>query len=213
MTPFIVSLTGPSCAGKTTLEKRLKEEGFVQVISHTTREPRAGEENGKAYHFIDKSEFKRLRDTGFFVETVHFNNNFYGVSAQEIERVAAEDKPIVVIVEPEGLLQIREYCHLHSWNLHSVFIDNPGEVIARRFLERMLGDFSLAIGKGGEAAKSVIETYSKRLGVMLKDECHWAEDVGPVCDTWLTNFNESNIDAVVEDLAQQAYDPSKFLLR
>lgn len=212
MTPYIVTLTGPSCAGKTTLEKRLKEEGFVQVISHTTREPRAGEENGKAYYFTDKSEFKRLRDTGFFVESVHFNGNYYGVSAQEIQRVADEGKPIVVIVEPEGLLQVREYCFNHGWNRHSVFIDNPGEVIARRFLERMLADFSMAIGKGGSAASGVIDTYSKRLGVMLKDECHWAEDVGPVCDTWLTNFDEKNIEAVVEDLASQAFDPSKFLM-
>lgn len=205
MTPFIVSLTGPSCAGKTTLEKRLKEEGFVQVISHTTREPRAGEENGKAYHFIDKSEFKRLEATDFFVESVHFNGNYYGVSAQEVQRVAETGAPIVVIVEPEGLKQIRNYCLIHDWNLHSVFIDNPGEVIARRFLERMLADFSMAIGKGGDAAQGVMDTYGKRLGVMLKDECWWEDDVGPLCDTWLTSFNEANIDAVVQDLCDQAY--------
>lgn len=204
MTPFIVTLTGPSCAGKTTLEKRLNETGFARVISHTTRQPRAGEENGTSYYFIDKSEFKRLEATGFFVESVHFNGNYYGVSAQEIQRVADMGKPIVVIVEPEGLKQIRAYCHQRGWNIFSVFIDNPGEVIARRFLERMLGDFSMSIGKGGEAAKGVIETYSKRLGVMIKDECWWGEDVGPLCDLWLHEFDERHTENVVEQIGRLA---------
>jgi guanylate kinase len=205
MIPFILTLTGPSCAGKTTLEKRLKTEGFAQVISHTTREPRAGEEDGKAYYFVDKSEFKRLNATDFFIECVEFNGNYYGVSAKEVQRVAEQRKPIVVIVEPEGLIQVRDYCRQKGWNIYSVFIDNPGDVIAHRFLERMLGDFSSAIAAG--TADKVIDTYSKRLGIMLKDECYWAEDNGPVCDLWLQEFNERNIDktvAYLNAIAEQA---------
>jgi guanylate kinase len=202
-TPFIVTLTGPSCAGKSTLEARLKEVGFEAVISTTTRPPRAGEINGKSYHFIDKSEFKRLEATGFFVETVKFNGNYYGVSAQEIQRVADQGKPIVVIVEPEGWKQVRAYCRAHSWEIFSVFIDNPGEVIAKRFIERMHADLKLAdLG----TANGVIDTYSKRLGVMLKDECWWGEDMGTACELWLHNFDESNIEDVVTDIGRRAVD-------
>lgn len=204
MTPFIVTLTGPSCAGKTTLEKRLKEAGFVQVISHTTRSPRAGEENGKAYYFIDKSEFKRLEAVGFFVESVYFNGNYYGVSAQEIKRVAEEGKPIVVIVEPKGLKQIKAYCNLHGWNLFSVFIDNPGDVIAKRFLDRMFRDYEENMTPAGYV--KTLETYSKRLGVMLKDECWWGEDVGPMCDEWLHKFDESNLESTVEKIGRKAVE-------
>ena len=198
MTPFIVSLTGPSCAGKTTLERRLKDEGFVQVISHTTRTPRAGEENGKAYYFIDKSEFKRLETTGFFVESVYFNGNYYGVSAKEIQRVADEGKPIVVIVEPEGLKQIKAYCNLHDWDLFSVFIDNPGEVIAERFLERALSDIMQA-----EDCDTATAIYAKRLGVMLKKECWWAEDVGPAADLWLHKFDEFNMEDTIHKIVEK----------
>lgn len=202
MTPFIVTLTGPSCAGKTTLEKRLKEVGFVQVISHTTRTPRAGEEDGKAYYFIDKSEFKRLEAVGFFVESVYFNGNYYGVSSKEIKRVADEGKPIVVIVEPEGLKQIKAYCNLHGWNLFSVFIDNPGDVIAKRFLDRMFRDYEENPTPGGFV--KTLETYSKRMGVMMQNERYWAEDVGPMCDLWLHKFDESNFDATVEQIGREA---------
>lgn len=199
MTPFIVSLTGPSCAGKTTLEQRLKnDEGFAQVISHTTRTPRAGEENGKSYYFIDKSEFKRLEATGFFVESVYFNGNYYGVSAKEIQRVADTGKPIVVIVEPEGLKQIKAYCNLHDWDLYSVFIDNPGEVIAERFLERAMSDVMQA-----EDCDEAIGIYAKRLGVMLKNECWWAEDVGPAADLWLHKFDEMNMEDVVQSIVEK----------
>jgi guanylate kinase len=195
MTPFIVSLTGPSCAGKTTLEQRLKDEGFAQVISHTTRAPRAGEENGKSYYFIDKSEFKRLQAMGFFVESVYFNGNYYGVAASEFKRVADQGKPIVVIVEPEGLKQIKAYCNLHDWDLYSVFIDNPGEVIAERFLERALSDIMQA--HDADVATAI---YAKRLGVMLKDECWWAEDVGPAADLWLHRFDELNIEDTIQKI-------------
>ena len=198
MTPFIVTLTGPSCAGKTTLEQRLKEEGFTNIISHTTRYPRAGEEHGKSYYFTDKSEFKRLEATGFFVESVYFNGNHYGVAAPEIKTAANAGKPVVVIVEPEGLKQIKAYCNLHDWDLYSVFIDNPGNVIAERFLERALSDIMIA-----EDADVATQTYAKRLGVMLKDECWWAEDVGPSVDLWLHKFDEMNMEDVIQTIVEK----------
>jgi guanylate kinase len=202
MNPFIVTLTGPSCAGKSTLEKKLKEVGFVAVISTTTRPPRAGEIDGQSYYFIDKSQFKRLQAADYFVETVHFNGNYYGVSAEEIKRVAVDGKPIVVIVEPEGWRQVKAYCNTHGWDVCSVFIDNPGEVIAKRFLDRMGADLGNA--QDDFQRRSILETYSKRLGVMLKDECWWGEDMGPSCDIWLHSFDERNTEDVVGEIGQRA---------
>lgn len=208
MTPFIVTLTGPSCAGKTTLEKRLKDVGFEQVISTTTRAPRAGEVDGKAYYFISREAFVANRDGGAYVESVEFNGNFYAVSAEEVKRVAAKGKPIVVIVEPEGLKQIRVYCQNRDWNYFTVFIDNPGNVIGERYLARYMDDLKKAVESGASDAdiKKVQASYAGRLGVMLKDECWWGEDVGPLCDLWLHEFNERNIDAVIDRIGQVAVD-------
>ena len=52
-------LSSPSGAGKTTLTKKLAKNNtnFEISISHTTREPRPGEINGKDYYFINKKEF------------------------------------------------------------------------------------------------------------------------------------------------------------
>jgi len=208
MTPFIVTLTGPSCAGKTTLESRLKNAGFVNVISTTTRAPRAGEVDGVSYYFVSEEEFKRLDSSGLLVESVHFNGKHYGVSVQEVERVAAQHKPIVVIVEPEGLKQIRAYCTGRGWNYFTVFIDNPGGVIGERFLARYMDDLKKAVETGASDSniKKVQASYAGRLGVMLKDECSWGEDVGPLCDLWLREFDESNIERVLEQIGRVAVE-------
>ena len=206
MNPFIVTLTGPSCSGKTTLEKRLKDAGFVNVISTTTRAPRAGEVDGVSYYFVSKEEFVRQDSSGMLVESVFFNGQHYGVSVQEVERVAAQYKPIVVIVEPEGLKQIRAYCTGRGWNYFTVFVDNPGAVIGERYLARYMDDLKKAVqaGASDDDIKKVQASYAGRLGVMLKDECWWGEDVGPLCDLWLHEFDESNIDSVVDRVGRVA---------
>lgn len=208
MRPNILTLTGPSCAGKSTMEKMLREQyGFVPLISTTTRAPRAGEVDGESYYFIDRAIFQDMAERGQFVENVEFNGNFYGVSAQEIERVAALNKPIVLIVEPQGLDQIHDYAMNTDWNVYSVFVKNPADVIARRFMERYTADFALALGKdGGEASRKVLDTYSKRLGVILDEEVYWEDQCYMTCDLIVDRFDESNTDKVLLNVISEFLD-------
>jgi guanylate kinase len=196
--PFIVTLTGPSCAGKTTLEKRLIQEGFVSIISTTTRPPRAGEVDGDSYYFVSKSEFKRLKELGAFIETVEFNGNYYGASAKEVKKAAEEGKPIVIVVEPEGLKQINAYAKEHEWGLFSLFIDNPPNVIAERFLIRFAqeGMESAMVGDYIKGAKT-LATYSTRLGTMMTVESTWKLAAWDYIHLYLSHFDESNIDMIV----------------
>lgn len=205
-TPFIVTLTGPSCAGKTTLEARLKGEGFACAVSTTTRPARHEEVNGKNYHFISKSEFKRLETLGAFVETVKFNGHYYALSAREAERVSSQGKPMVVVVEPQGLKQIRTYCRRRGWDHYAVFVDNPGNIIGERFLARYMSELEKAVGNNAdeETIRRIQSTYAARLGVMLKDECWWGEDIGPMCDLWINELNNATIDRAVKQITNAA---------
>ena len=57
----MIILSSPSGAGKTTLANLLsKKDNFVISISHTTRNPRPGEDHKKDYFFVDNNEFTRL---------------------------------------------------------------------------------------------------------------------------------------------------------
>ena len=84
-TLFIV--TAPSGAGKTTLVSGLLErDPLVKLsISYTTRAPRAGEEDGRHYHFVDVPAFRQLRDKGEFLEWAEVHNNYYGTSKGWLE--------------------------------------------------------------------------------------------------------------------------------
>ena len=72
---------GPSGSGKSTLIKQLMAEfkdAFGFSVSHTTRQPRPGEVNGKDYHFVTKEEMTTGVDNGDFIENAVFSGNMYG---------------------------------------------------------------------------------------------------------------------------------------
>ena len=95
----VVVLSGPSGSGKSTVVRELlarcAEPNFglkVRVcVSATTRPPRAGEVDGRDYHFLSDEEFHRRRDAGDFLETaeVHGRGYWYGTPWLEIEAAAA----------------------------------------------------------------------------------------------------------------------------
>jgi guanylate kinase len=68
-------------AGKSTLLKRLFKE-FPQTfgfsVSHTTRKPRDGEEDGVHYNFVSVEQFQSGIENGEFIETAVFSGNMYG---------------------------------------------------------------------------------------------------------------------------------------
>lgn len=100
--PIVIS--GPSGAGKSTILKRLFDEfpdKFGFSISHTTRSPRAGEENGREYHFVTKEEFLDLVDKKGFVEHAQFGGNHYGTSIKAIQDIAEKGRICILDIEME----------------------------------------------------------------------------------------------------------------
>ncbi|KAI9671848.1 MAG: hypothetical protein M1831_003376 [Alyxoria varia] len=108
--PIVVS--GPSGAGKSTILKRLFEEypdRFGFSISHTTRQPRAGEKSGREYHFTDRPTFTSLVSRNGFLEHATFGGNMYGTSAQTVADVTSRGQLCVLDIEMEGAKQIRAH--------------------------------------------------------------------------------------------------------
>ncbi|MDR2789028.1 MAG: guanylate kinase [Candidatus Accumulibacter sp.] len=105
---FIV--TAPSGAGKTTLVRLLLEnDASVGVsISHTTRPPRPGEENGREYHFIDVPDFLERIDRKEFLEWAKVHGNYYGTSRRWIEAEMAPDRDVLLEIDWQGARQVRQ---------------------------------------------------------------------------------------------------------
>lgn len=135
MTPPIFILVGPSGSGKTTIEQRLlSNEAFAlqRAVTTTTREPRSGEQNGFEYWFLSKEDFKRGIEQGDFLEWIEGFGNFYGTSRKEIENRLKEGRPISIVTDMPGALEIRkQFPHTKI-----IFLHVPKEELVERLKAR-----------------------------------------------------------------------------
>lgn len=104
---FIV--TAPSGAGKTSLIRAaLSEDQAIRLsISHTTRAPRPGEENGQDYHFVPRAEFLAMREQGLFIESAEVYGNYYGTSHAAINALLGEGADVILEIDWQGAAQVR----------------------------------------------------------------------------------------------------------
>jgi guanylate kinase len=111
MRGHIVTLTGQSGTGKTTIAKSLQRmypEEFTEVISHTTRQPRKDEKEGVEYYFINEQQFEQMEANKEFLETVLFSDRRYGAAYAEADMRIASGRNAFMIVEPDGVRQWKE---------------------------------------------------------------------------------------------------------
>jgi guanylate kinase len=106
-TLFIVS--APSGAGKTSLVKALREstEGLAVSVSHTTRNQRTGEVDGKDYHFVDHEEFQDMVDDQAFLEHAKVFDNYYGTSKAGVESHLEAGQDVILEIDWQGARQVR----------------------------------------------------------------------------------------------------------
>lgn len=140
--PTIVTITAPTCSGKSFLIERLCDTmNFKRVVSCTSRAQRHNEVNGVDYHFIDRGKFD---DKSKFVETNEFLGNMYGVSVASLFDAASEDNTAVVIVDPNGLQAFEKVSHSLGVNLFKVFVHTPEQVKLQRLYARSRDEIKTA---------------------------------------------------------------------
>lgn len=149
---YLISISGPSTSGKTTLAALFKEDGFKEVVSTTTRPKRNGEIMGVSYYFTDEKEFSEHLKNNDLVEHVNVGKYFYGVSKKAISDVIESNSPAVVVVEPEGAKNIAEYCREKDILLHKVFVNNDMNILIQRLQKRF-----------NEDKNAKLEVYQERL--------------------------------------------------
>ena len=104
---FIIS--APSGAGKTSLVNGLlvNNSQIDLSVSYTTRAPRAGEVNGKDYHFVTRKQFLTMAQHGDFLESAEVYGNLYGTSQSWIERETLSGRDILLEIDWQGAAQVR----------------------------------------------------------------------------------------------------------
>jgi guanylate kinase len=102
-------LSGPSGVGKSSVIAWLREHAphIWQSVSVTTRTPRAGEQDGVDYHFVDDAEFDRMVAAGELLEHASYAGHRYGTPRQPVLDHLAAGVPALLEIELQGARQVR----------------------------------------------------------------------------------------------------------
>lgn len=154
---FIIS--APSGAGKTSLVKALtdQDESILASISYTTREKRAGEQDGVHYNFISKAHFEKMLGEGGFLEHANVFGNYYGTSCHTVETLLSEGKDVILEIDWQGAVQVRKLMP----DCVSIFVLPPSKKALRERLESR-----------GQDAKTTID---RRMAQAVSEMSHYAE--------------------------------------
>ncbi len=76
-------------------------------VSHTTRPPRPGEQDGREYHFVPVDEFMRRRAAGEFLESAEVHGNYYATSRAWIEERVRGGTDVLLEIDWQGARQVK----------------------------------------------------------------------------------------------------------
>ena len=130
---FVISAA--SGAGKTSLVRAmLAQDPVLKLsVSHTTRTPRPGEEDGIHYHFVSETAFLDILHAGGFLESAHVHGARYGTAQSEVEAGLAAGRDVILEIDWQGAQQIRKLYPQST----SIFILPPSiEALAQRLNNR-----------------------------------------------------------------------------
>ncbi|MFP4458322.1 MAG: guanylate kinase [Candidatus Zixiibacteriota bacterium] len=121
---FLLILSAPSGAGKTTIYKKMLEKypDLEYSVSTTTRKMRNNEKNGTDYVFVSEDEFKSKIKNDDFAEWAKVHGNYYGTDKTNIEKALKKRKILIFDIDVQGALQLKE---IYKDNAVLVFIITP----------------------------------------------------------------------------------------
>ena len=107
---ILIVVSGFSGAGKGTLMKELIStyDNYALSVSMTTRKPRAGEEEGKSYFFVEKEAFEQTIAEDGLIEYACYCGNYYGTPREYVESCLDKGQDVILEIEIQGALKVKE---------------------------------------------------------------------------------------------------------
>ena len=164
----ILVLSGPSGAGKSTIITAASDEigEYYFSISTTTRQPRAGEQDGVDYFFVSKENFEEDIKVGNFLEYAEVHGNYYGTSLKPVREALSEGKLVIFDIDVQGHRLVRDKMNDITT---SAFITPPTLVeLEKRLRARCTDDESVIVNRV-ENAKSEIEAVGEYDFTIIND--------------------------------------------
>jgi guanylate kinase len=157
---FLLVLSSPSGAGKTTITRLLLERdaALALSVSVTTRPPRPGEIDGRDYRFIDQARFDAMVAGGELLEHASVFGHSYGTPRRPIEEALGLGRDVVTDIDWQGTQQLSQAM---PDDLVKVFILPPSLAALRERLRARAQDSAA--------------TVARRMEKSAEEMSHWPE--------------------------------------
>jgi guanylate kinase len=172
-------LSAPSGTGKTTLVRGLLggglagTEGLAFSVSHTTRRPRAGEVDGRDYHFVNAESFQAMIAADLFLEWAEVHNHYYGTSWAEVTPRLEAGTDVLMDIDVQGAERVLA----RYPQAHSIFIMPPSyQALEERLAQRGLDDPQAIASRLAVSQWEMRRSDGYRY-VIINDDAHRASEV------------------------------------
>jgi len=132
---FLIVLSSPSGAGKTSISKQLikNDKKIALSISCTTRTIRKGEKHKKDYFFLNDHEFNEMITKNKLLEYANVFGNFYGTPKNEVLALTNKNRDVLFDIDWQGFQQLKQ----NEFDVVGIFILPPSKKeLARRLDNR-----------------------------------------------------------------------------
>ena len=164
---FVVS--APSGAGKTTLCDKLQKEfkNIHYAITATTREPRAGEIDGKSYYFMTREGFEKRLAEGGFIESAVVHGNLYGSPKAPVVASLEDGCDVLMNMDVQGAAAVRNLIRNAP----------PGDSLKRTLVDIFVVPPSAEVLRNRLVARGTdaLEVIEKRMKQAREEISHWKE--------------------------------------
>ena len=209
--PVPIILASPSGGGKTTIAHQLlaTRDDVGYSVSCTTRQPRAGEEEGKDYYFLTEEKFRQRQAAREFAESATVHGELYGTLRSEVERVLASGRNVIMDIDVQGT---KQFARAFPDSILIFILPPSAEALISRLEARGTEDVQ-ALVRRFRSAKDELRAIDLYQYVIVNDDLDSAvEAVSDIIDGKGERFRRSGnetLDARVSELMegiQQAID-------
>lgn len=145
-------IAGASGVGKTTVAKSLAARGGFAVVRSATTRARRGDGNDAEYIYLTREEFFAAVEAGKMLEHTDFGANLYGTPRDEVDRIFAEGRTPLMILDLNGVRALKEATL--DFTPVVVYLYEELDVIGERLTER---ERRTPSGKGEESLRARLE--------------------------------------------------------
>ncbi len=131
--PTIVVLVGPSGSGKSKIATAIleKDKRFEKLVSYTTKDPTAIEENDW-YNYVTLEDFRAMCESGEMFQSTMYAGHGYGSKKEDVEKILRAGKHVLTTMDICGAMSLKT----HFKNVVTVYIQRDKKGILSNILRK-----------------------------------------------------------------------------